>query len=266
MKKKNSRGRKKQPPKKINKPTKKPTAPKKVTPKQGKRATKPAIKKSYKLYSKGKPLDKFFTGAVEKIAAAAGADVRTPKKLHKFYTDNYEQINTRLSKGETTFKRGTPEAIDNLEKLDSRGQEIYVQIGEGKNKRVTLENAVYEITMTERYLNRLLDTTGFTISFVRSYDGKVNIKLPNREESPEWAEYDLEDLLEYLLDEYNIIVYVSEPTKTTSDEKREQIKGRKQTYAARIEERKFIAVEAVAVTKSPKKKRTNEKKKGKRRK
>jgi len=266
MKKKNSRGRKKQPPKKIHKPRKKPTAPKKPTPKHKKVTRKPAPKKSYRLYRKGKPLDKFFTGAVKEIAAAAKADVSTPAKLHKFYEDNYNLIDKRFSTGETTFKKGTPEAIDSLEKLDERGQEIYVQIGEGRNKRVTLEDAVYEITMTERYLNRLLDTTGFTISFVRSYDGKVNIKLPPRVENPEWAEETVEDILEYLLTEFNIVVYVSEPTAATSDEKREQIKGRKQSYEERIEERAFISREAIAISKPPKKKATNEKKKGKRRK
>jgi len=266
MPRKKRTGKKKHTPKKTIKPVKKSKQPKKVAPKQIKRGRKPKVKKSYRLYLKGKPLDNFYKGAVKEIAEAAKINVSTPEKLHKFYNDNYEKFEKRFTKGETTFKKGTPEAIADLEKLDSREQQIYVQIGDGKNKQVTLEDAVYEITMTERYLNRILDTTGFTISFVRSYDGKVNIKLPPRIESPEWLEESVEDIVEFLFNEYNIVIYISEPSADTSDEKKEQIKNRKDTYSSRIEERKFIATQAIKTTKTTKKKSTSEKKKRKRRK
>jgi hypothetical protein len=267
MKKKNNRGKKKTTGKKNIKPTKKTTQPKKKATKQGKKAKKPAHKKSYRLYLKGKPLTKFFKGAVERTAEAGKHDVSTPEKLHKFYNDNYALFEKRFTKGETSFKRGTPETIDQLEDIYNRGHDIYLTVGEdGKIRKVTLEQAVYEITMTERYLNRLLDTTGFTISYVQTYDGTVQINLPTREDEPEWLDMSVEEIVEYLFDTYRIVVYMSEPTADTSDEKKDQIKQRKETYSSRIDERKFIATEAVKELKATSKKATSEKKKRKGRK
>lgn len=209
------------------KPTKKPI-------KKPVKKKKKQVKKSYGLYHKGKKLTKYYTNFVKQVAENKKQDVSTPKKLHKFYTDNEDRISKMFDRGLTSFKRGTPATLNDLEKADAKGK-LFILDVDGKRTQISKEKLAYEIVMTERWLNDLLDTTGFAISYTILFDGTIVVNLPKRMSSPEWLDESAEDIADTLLILYGIVIYFSDPPSKASKEEKSRIKNKKRTYRETID-------------------------------
>lgn len=210
---------------------------------------KPSSKKSaksYRLTIKGKPLNSFLTESVKKVAEIKKVKVNTPKRLHDYFEKNKEAFIDRFTIGETSFRMGVPAMLKDFDKAE-RYNKTFVVVTDGKEKEVSKAQMVYELTMTENYINDTLGTSMFTMSYIVTYDGKVKIKVPKRVTRPEWSNEMMEDISDYLNDEYDIMVYSNEAGD--SGEPREKAYEKKaKSYKKGVKTRLAAARKAVKGT------------------
>lgn len=95
--------------------------------------------------------------------------------------------------------------------------------GETTDRRVSKEQAIYEVLKLEQILAVNLDTAGFSLRLTQMFDGRMILRMPTADEIEEFSNMEEEDLHE-ALEEFGITVYavyngMSVPRKKEEKEK-----------------------------------------------
>lgn len=224
------------PPKKKSIPKKqaqKQTPKKKVPPKKlpAKKIT-PPVKKSYKLYFKGKPITDRFKETVIKIASVKKVLVNTPKRLHDFYEKNKPGFTILFNMGLETIPTSTNKVFSDFDKAEQNGNDFFIEKG-GVIKPVTEVQAKFELAKLEQELNVRFDSTGMEYSYKIKLDNTITIVIPTNKELNELEGEDIEVVIDYLA-EFGINIYVSNKKRNKNYKDNEPYRNK---YNARISDR-----------------------------
>lgn len=167
--------------------------------------------KSTELYYKGKRLNKFFKGAIEKVAQIKKQDISTPKKLKDFYNSNKETFSVLFEIGIETQLQGSTTVFNQFDTAKDNEHEFFVE-KDGKQISVSANEAKFQLAKTEQQLNVLLGSTGVEFSYKKKLDNTVYINLPSEEEIEELIDMPVEFINDYLSD-YGIKIYASDESK-----------------------------------------------------
>jgi hypothetical protein len=190
--------------------------------------------RSYNLYYKGKPLNKFLYDYVYEFAKLRKIDADNPKELYKYYQGEKELFAELFEMGVDIYPEGTPQVIKKLNKEDKLGKTFILDEG-GIKKELDYNEVVYKITKTEMIINDILDTTGFIISYRYNINGEIIVTLPVKEDieylemitSSKEEPDEIFSLANDFLSQFGITVYGSDPKKSKN---KKRTKKRKEYY------------------------------------
>lgn len=186
-----------------------------------------------KLYHKGKPLTKFKTDFVKKVAETTHTKVDTPKKLKKFYEDNKELFYNRFESGLTSIPKSSTQVFEKLDEAQRYNKKFFIEDKTGL-RPATANELKYKISETELNLNTLFEGTGAEFSYKLDFENNIIMTFPDFEQEEDYTNESMEIIVDHFSEDYGINLYISEPK---NKEQRERHKEYRDEYTNKVKSR-----------------------------